>query len=503
MKKFMFLLIIFMLALSACAPAVSQPIATEAPAVSQPIATEAPAVSQPIATEAPAKPEAPAAPAATEAPAEPVATEAPVAPAAPAVPELTILWAEWDPANYLQEIGNMYEKETGVKVNVVQEPWGSFYDRVSAEWAAQGDAFDMVVGDSQWVGQGATQGHYLDLTQFFKDNGNIQDTVTEATMTYYGEFPSGSGTYWAYPTEGDAVGWAYRKDLLEDPAEMEAFKAKYGYDLAVPTTWAQLYDIAEFFTRPDNPKNGVKYGVGVYTQKDYDGMIMGYQNPMFSWGAYWYGEGYQVQGVVNSPEAIEALQYYQDLYQFAPPGTSNAFYAEMNDAFISGQAAMIMNYFAFFPALANEGVNPHAAVTGFFSGPAGPTGERFVSLGGQGTSVNAYISPERQQASLDFIKWFAQEEIQREWAKVGGYTCNKVVLESDEFLNNTAYNRAFAESMGFVKDFWNIPEYGLFLEVVNRNMHGFLVSGESDAKTVMDTIATEFEAILKEYGYLK
>ena len=41
---------------------------------------------------------------------------------------------------------------TGIKVNVVQTPWGSYYDRVAAEWAAQGDAFDMVVGDSQWLG---------------------------------------------------------------------------------------------------------------------------------------------------------------------------------------------------------------------------------------------------------------------------------------------------------------------------------------------------------------
>ncbi len=28
--------------------------------------------------------------------------------------ELTIFWAEWDPANYLQELVNDYAKETGV-----------------------------------------------------------------------------------------------------------------------------------------------------------------------------------------------------------------------------------------------------------------------------------------------------------------------------------------------------------------------------------------------------
>ena len=107
--------------------------------------------------------EAPAAPA-EAAPAEAAPTQAPAAaeaPAASSVEELTILWAQWDPADYLQEIGNMYEEATGIKVNVVQEPWGSFYDRAFAEFAAGGNSFDMIVGDSQWLGQGAEQGHYV------------------------------------------------------------------------------------------------------------------------------------------------------------------------------------------------------------------------------------------------------------------------------------------------------------------------------------------------------
>jgi len=138
------------------------------------------------------------------------------------VTELTILWAQWDPADFLQEIGNMYEEETGIAVNVVQEPWGSFYDRAFTEFAASGDSFDLIVGDSQWLGQAAEQGHYLELTDFLVDEG-IADTVTEATLTYYGEYPTGSGQYWAYPTEGDADGWAYRMDLFTDPAEQANF----------------------------------------------------------------------------------------------------------------------------------------------------------------------------------------------------------------------------------------------------------------------------------------
>ena len=39
---------------------------------------------------------------------------------------LTILWAEWDPANYLQELVKDYEKVSGVKVKVETVPWPDF-----------------------------------------------------------------------------------------------------------------------------------------------------------------------------------------------------------------------------------------------------------------------------------------------------------------------------------------------------------------------------------------
>jgi multiple sugar transport system substrate-binding protein len=357
----------------------------------------------------------------------------------------------------------------------------------------------MVVGDSQWLGQGATQGHYLNLTDFMVGEG-IADSVTKATLTYYGEYPTGSGQYWAFPTEGDADGWAYRKDLFEDPAEMEAFKAQYGYDLAVPKTYQELTDIAKFFTRPD----AGLYGVAIYTQKDYDAITMGVENTMFSWGAEWQDANNNVLSIVNSKEAIEALQAYRDLYECCQvPGLSNAFYVETNDAFISGQAVMAMNYFAFFPALANPDINPHAENTGFFPNPAGPYGDQYAALGGQGMSVVSYISPERQAAARNFIRWFAQEKVQAEWAALGGYTCNAKVLQSQAFLDATPFNPAFAETMTFVKDFWNIPVYGELMEITQRELHKFVVEGTGTAEEAMNTIAQEHDKILRDAGFIQ
>ncbi len=415
------------------------------------------------------------------------------------VTELNILWAQWDPADYLQEIGNMYEEETGIAVNVIQEPWGSFGDLFFTEMAAQGTAYDMVVGDSQWLGQGATQGHYLELTDFLVDEG-IADTVTDATLTYYSEYPTGSGRYYAYPTEGDADGWAYRRDLFENPDEMAAFEEEYGYPLAPPETYMQLMDIAQFFTRPDE---GL-YGVGIYTQADYDALTMGVENTMFSWGADWKDENNNVQGVVNSPEAIDAVEFYRELYDCCQaPGLSNAFFAEVNDAFIGGQIAMGMNYFAFFPALVNPSVNPYAEDTGFFVNPEGPDGDQHAALGGQGTSIISYISEERQEASKDFLRWFAQEEIQAEWAQLGGYTCNSNVLASPEFAEIAPYNEAFAETMTFVKDFWNVPVFGELLLVSQTELGQYIVEGQGTAEEAMNSIAEQHHQILLDAGLIE
>ena len=239
--------------------------------------------------------------------------------------ELTIFWAEWDPANYLQELVNEYTEQTGVVVTVETTPWPDFQTKAFTEFNARGDAYDMVVGDSQWLGAGSTGGHYVDLSDFFEKHG-VADTMAPATVKSYAEY---DGKYWAIPVEGDATGWAYRKDWFEDPAEMSAFKAKYGYALGVPKTWTEMHDIAEFFHRPDENR----YGIAIYTDNSYDALVMGFENALFSYGGD-LGDysTFKVEGIVNSAQAVEALEMYRSLYGLTPPNWGKVFFLENNQA---------------------------------------------------------------------------------------------------------------------------------------------------------------------------
>ena len=57
-----------------------------------------------------------------------------IAPAkAAGVSELKIIWAQWDPSNYLQTLVKDYEAKTGIKITVIQEPWGTYGNRVYAQ----------------------------------------------------------------------------------------------------------------------------------------------------------------------------------------------------------------------------------------------------------------------------------------------------------------------------------------------------------------------------------
>ena len=97
------------------------------------------------------------------APAEEAAEEA--APAEEAAEEdmpyagrtLKIHWAVFSPADALQTISDdVFTPMTGIEVIVEQTPWSDFTTKYNSELIAGGDAWDIIVGDSQDVGNGAS-----------------------------------------------------------------------------------------------------------------------------------------------------------------------------------------------------------------------------------------------------------------------------------------------------------------------------------------------------------
>ena len=80
------------------------------------------------------------------------------------------------------------------------------------ELNSKGKLCDLMIGDSQWIGGAAENGHYVKLNDFFDKEGIKMDDFVPATVVGYSDWPKNTPNYWALPAMGDAVGWTYRKD---------------------------------------------------------------------------------------------------------------------------------------------------------------------------------------------------------------------------------------------------------------------------------------------------
>ena len=414
--------------------------------------------------------------------------------------DLTLCWASWDPANALVELSKDFEAESGHKMSFEFVPWPNFADRMLNELNSGGGLCDLMIGDSQWIGGAAENGHYIKLNDFFAKEGIDMGDFIPATVTGYSEWPKGTPNYWALPAFGDVVGWTYRKDWFERPELRKEYKAKYGRDLDVPNNLDELKDIAQFFQKRKIDGKTV-YGAAIYTERGSEGITMGVTNALYNYGFEYSNPAkpYDLKGFVNSKEAAAGLEYYKELYDTAtPPGSSNWYMGENIDAYKSGQVALQMNFAFIWPGVEAD-PNVGGGKSGYFPNPPGPGGH-FAQLGGQGISVVA--ASDKREAALEYIKWFAQKKVQDKWWKAGGYSALRAVVEDPGFVSSQPYAKTFLDSMAIVKDFWAEPAYADLLLPMQERIHDYVIAGKGTAQQALDGLVKDWTEVLQDEGKL-
>ena len=412
--------------------------------------------------------------------------------------DLTLCWAAWDPANALIELSKDFEAESGNNMSFEFVPWPNFADRMLNELNSGGKLCDLLIGDSQWIGGAAENGQYLKLNEFFDKEGISMDDFIPATVTGYSEWPKNTPNYYALPAFGDVVGWTYRKDWFDRPEIQAEFNKQYGRALGVPKTLAELKEIGEFFQGRDIDGKKV-YGAAIYTERGSEGITMGVTNAIYNYGFQYENpeKPYDLEGFVNSAGAIEGLEYYKALYDCCtPPGSSEWYMGQNIDAYKSGQVAMQMNFAFIWPGVEAD-PNTGGGKSGYFANPAGPAGQ-FAQLGGQGISVVA--NSENKDAALDYIKWFAQGEVQAKWWELGGYSALKAVVNDPAFATSQPYAQTFLDSMAIVKDFWAEPSYASLLQAAQKRFHDYTIAGQGTAKEALDKLTADWTEVFEDEG---
>lgn len=255
-----------------------------------------------------------------------------VAPATPAVAAkvVRILAVAGPETDALIKYAPDFEKATGITASIEQVARPLWGQRKVRELIEDAGLYDVVMvgggDDNTWV---KYKGHVKDLSKLLPAD-QLDQIVLRDKFEIDGKL-IGVPQYYNFPM------LFYRKDLLEDPKEQAAFKAKYGRDLAVPTTYKEMFEVAEFFTRPPDLYGFFIGGVDWSVFLDDTYFVYGLGGN--------YGDPATGALTLNSAEQKEAMNWLAKFTKFNPPGWETQSFFDGDQLVQIGKVAMYQNWF--------------------------------------------------------------------------------------------------------------------------------------------------------------
>jgi multiple sugar transport system substrate-binding protein len=316
----------------------------------------------------------------------------------------------------------------------------------------------------------------------------------------------------------------FRTDVLCHEEEQKNFQAKYNQKL--PCTpeemddvdWDTFEKMGEFFMRKKGDKLAGQtldddfYGIAYQCGKAYDFNTMQVNGFIWQYGGNIWDETQapkgRAEGVVNSPEAVKALEHYLRLTKYMPPvvKTGGMDIFKTDELFREGKLAMHIEWIGFGESTINPQTSKVADKVAFAQMPGlrGADGKiiRWSNIGGQPFVLMTWTTDKQIKEAVDFVKWWLSPEVQHQFAAAGGQSAIKSVYNDPKYVGYRPWNRTWAPGLEWQKDTWHIPEFFELL-VQGQEQYDLAITGKQDAKTTLDNIATFQEKLLKEAGHIQ
>jgi multiple sugar transport system substrate-binding protein len=142
--------------------------------------------------------------------------------------------------------GPLWQALTGVNVNVLELPHPDQYSKPIAEHIANSGAYDHLDIEPAWIPALANGGVILPIDDYVAKYMNKADLDDYHPL--YKSITVYKGKRWGLFDDGDQWALYYRTDVFGDPKLRSAYQAKFGKPLAVPTTWDDYSQVAQFIT---------------------------------------------------------------------------------------------------------------------------------------------------------------------------------------------------------------------------------------------------------------
>ncbi|HRX71740.1 MAG TPA: extracellular solute-binding protein [Candidatus Competibacteraceae bacterium] len=326
-------------------------------------------------------------------------------------------------ANAIAMAAQGWEKQTCGKINLREFPVDQLYPTYFNALVTGEGKFDVITFGPFWTPDFAP--YLADMPAAMRETPSWQDILP----VYRERLMMWKGRYVSQTIDGDQHVLYYRLDLFNNPKEQQRFKEQYGYELAPPATWAQYYQIAEFFNRPSTSLWGTAeaYRRGGEQFWYFFTHAAAYTHHPDHPGAMFFDPD-TMDAQINNPGWVKALEDYINGLNVAPPGALGFTSEDIHNIFAGGSVAMNFDW-------GDTGVNAADPKTSLIPGKVGtallpgskqvwndqtrqwdsfPNISRapFLAFGGWQAAVPA--NSNQIEAAWNFIAWLSSPEVSGE-----------------------------------------------------------------------------------------
>jgi multiple sugar transport system substrate-binding protein len=245
--------------------------------------------------------------------------------------------------NALTEEARLFESlHPGVEVELVSVGIHDLHRTAIAEGGLRNGSFDLALLVTDWLAESL-------------DTNSLEDLTPWHQRASLPDWPHGWARSLTAPLHfGDrlsSIPWhdgpeclVYRSDLFADPTARNAFRDQFGRDLTPPITWSEFAETARFFTDPA----ANLYGTVFAAFPDGHNTLYDFALQLWSRGGELISPNGKPQ--LTTPQAIAALDYYRTLVRdpaACHPLSPQLDSTQSGDLFLSGEVAMMVNWFGF------------------------------------------------------------------------------------------------------------------------------------------------------------
>jgi multiple sugar transport system substrate-binding protein len=427
------------------------------------------------------------------------------------------------PSAYVQDVlAKEFEGLTGITVEFEITAWDQMYDKAIKDMEANSGIYDFVYIEQDIIYSYLARDFLVNLTQALEDSPELKapDFSFDDFTSFIDYFKDPeTGDVYGVPMEAFVKVYLYRKDLFEDPDAQAAFKEQYGYDLAPATTFEQYRDIAEFFTAWGEENDLELWGSTVQATSGHPASFYEFFESIApSFGVYNWGidlatgaASVENGGTMNSPEAKQALAFWLDLLQYAPPEATSSTWDEVAASFASGRAAQGWVYGENAAWIATD--PDRSAVVGKVGVALPPTAEGVMAAAEAGEGYIGYYdggafgiphSSTNQEAALLWLQYIGQPSVQADWAVAGARIVQAATYDDPKVQEQDAkvdgYYTLMREKGPLFAGAPPYPFHGQVREAVAPFIYQAIV-GTLTPEEALDQGAAAAEAELERLGY--